>query len=111
MLGVTSFDLIAYNVFSDQDFLVAIDAAHGHYYVCGYSKDKNIILQPCYLSKEETEEKALPVYGFEQLDLKGYKAVVISDCLYNAVLAKEAELGDDVEALYVRKSQAEEGRK
>jgi hypothetical protein len=27
------------------------------------------------------------------------------------VLAKEAELGDDVEALYVRKSQAEEGRK
>ena len=109
LVAVTAFELLAYNV-EDDNFYTVIDAAHSHYYVCGFDKDKKVTLAPSYLGEEETEKKG-KLYGFEDLPLKGYKKIDIKNCLYPAVLAKSVCLSDKMEALYVRKSQAEENRK
>lgn len=103
--GVTAFDLIAYNVNSGEPFLTAVDAAHGHYYVCGYEKGE-VTLSPRYLSHGEVEKLGLPAYGFEELPFTPYNKLEIKNCLLKAAcLAPETE---GVHALYVRKSQAEE---
>ncbi|MGN1060185.1 MAG: tRNA (adenosine(37)-N6)-threonylcarbamoyltransferase complex dimerization subunit type 1 TsaB [Candidatus Coproplasma sp.] len=106
-LGVTAFDLIAYNVNSGAPYLAAIDAAHGYYYACGYTAEGAIDIQPCYISKDALIALNRPVYGFEELDLPCYSSVEISSHLAPAVknCAKEG-----VCALYVRRSQAEEER-
>ena len=109
LVPVTAFELLAYNV-EDDNFYVVIDAAHSHYYACGFDREKNIISEPCYLSEEETQNLGR-LYGFEQLTLKNYKKLDIEKCLYSAVLAKSAFKSDRMDALYVRKSQAEENRK
>ena len=109
LVAVTAFELLAYNV-EDDNFYTVIDAAHSHYYVCGFDRDKNVILEPCYLSEEETQKKG-NLYGFEELPLKNYKKVDIKNCLYSAVKAKSSLKSKRMDALYVRKSQAEENRK
>ena len=109
LVSVTAFSLLAYNV-EDDNFYTVIDAAHSHYYACGFDRDKKVILQPCYLSGEEVE-KLGKLYGFEDLPLKNYTKLSIDKCLYPAVKANSAHLSDKMQALYVRKSQAEEGRK
>ena len=106
-LGVTAFDLIAYNVSSAVPYIVAIDAAHDHYYVCGYTAEGECDIQPCYISKDKLSALNRPVYGFENLELDNYNKVEISSCLAPAAKAKAKE---GVYALYVRKSQAEEER-
>lgn len=111
VLGVTSFELISYNVNSETDYLVAVDAAHGHYYVGGYDAKGNNTLAPSYLSEEEVAAFGLPVYGFEDLAFDRYTKLHAGDCLYRAVVCKQSEACDRIDALYVRKSQAEEGRK
>lgn len=108
LLPLTAFDLLAYNV-EDNNFYTVIDAAHGHYYVCGYGADNK--LDACYLSAEQVKKLGAPLYGFEDLTLPHYKKLEIKDCLYPAVLKSRARLSDKMQALYVRKSQAEEGRK
>ena len=110
MLALTSFELLAYNI-KDEKFYTVIDAAHGSFYVCGYSGEGDIILQPSYMSGQEVESLGSPLYGFEDLSLKNYKKVDITGSFYPAVCSKENELAGDICALYVRKSQAEEGRK
>ena len=109
LVSVTAFELLAYNI-EDDNFYTVIDAAHSHYYVCGFDRDKKVILNPCYLSEAEVESKGA-LYGFENLPLKNYKKVQIENCLYPAVLSKSEFKSDKMQALYVRKSQAEEGRK
>ena len=109
LVSVTAFELLAYNI-EDDNFYTVIDAAHLHYYACGFNKDKKVILNPCYLSGPEVEAKGR-LYGFEDLLLKNYTKLSIENCLYPAVLAKSACKSNKMEALYVRKSQAEEGRK
>ncbi|MDE7454072.1 MAG: tRNA (adenosine(37)-N6)-threonylcarbamoyltransferase complex dimerization subunit type 1 TsaB [Clostridia bacterium] len=106
--AVTSFELIAYNV-NSENFYTVIDAAHGYYYVCGF-KSGEISLEPSYMSREDVE-KLSPLYGFEHLDLKNYTRLNAGGCLETAVnRAALSEVGN-LHALYVRKSQAEEGRK
>ena len=39
LVPVTAFELIAYNV-EDDNFYTVIDAAHSHYYICGFNKDR-----------------------------------------------------------------------
>ena len=111
-VGVTTFDMLSYNVNSDCDYLVAVDAAHANFYVCGYTAEGVCNLAPCYLSGEELAAKGLPVYGFEDLPLPRYKKLNAADCLYPAVLkaAEKAEEDGGLHALYVKKSQAEEER-
>ena len=110
LLAITSFDLLAYNV-ADENFYTVIDAAHSHYYVCGYGKDGSVTLEPCYMSAEEVCALGGRLYGFEELELPDYFKLEISGCLEPAVEANKTKLSNDMTALYVRKSQAEEGRK
>lgn len=110
LVSVTAFELLAYNV-EDNNFYTVIDAAHSHYYACGFDGDKRVVSESCYLSGEELEKLGANLYGFEELSLKNYKKLNIKDCLYPAVLKNSARLSDKMQALYVRKSQAEEGRK
>lgn len=109
LCGVTSFDLIAYNVNSD-NFHVAVDAAHGHAYVCGYGVDGEITTAPSYMAFEDVNKLGTPVFGFEDLPLDNYYKVDIKRCLLKAAEAKSGSLSDKLTALYVRKSQAEEAR-
>lgn len=110
LLSLTAFDLIAYNV-NSENFYVVIDAAHGHYYVCGYGKDKIVTLAPCYMDGAAVKELCSPLYGFEELPFENYIRLSAKDCLYPAICRNEDKLSDGMQALYVRKSQAEEGRK
>lgn len=109
-LAVTAFDLLAYNV-RDNNFYTVIDAAHGHLYICGFNGKKEVTLSPCYKTREEVESAGVPLYGFEDLALKNYTKLNMKDLLYPAVIANKERLSDKIEALYIRKSQAEENRK
>lgn len=108
-VGVTTFDMLSYNVNSDCDFLVAVNALHSHYYVCGFAGDGSHNLSPCYLSEQELISLGRPVYGFEDIDLPLYTKLNVKDCLLPAA-GKCAEKEGPLEALYVKKSQAEEER-
>lgn len=103
---ITAFDLIAYNV-NSKKFFVAIDAAHAHYYVCGY-EDGNICLEPCYLPQDKVAALGAPVFGFEELPFENYTRLDVKSCLKTAV--ERCAVSDGMHALYVRKSQAEEAR-
>lgn len=109
LLSVTSFELIAYNV-ADDNFYAVIDAAHSHYYVCGFNEGKAVTLNPCYLSQTEVEKLEFPLYGFEDLPLKNYNRLDIKNCLHPAICGSNARMSREMQALYVRKSQAEEAR-
>lgn len=113
LLAITSFDLIAYNV-TDEKFYAVIDAGRGSYYVCGYAVGadgkKTVTLQPCYMSGESVSALNAPLYGFEDLPLKNYTKTDVKNSLCPVVCANEAHLTDEIYALYVRKSQAEENR-
>ncbi|MDE6869002.1 MAG: tRNA (adenosine(37)-N6)-threonylcarbamoyltransferase complex dimerization subunit type 1 TsaB [Clostridia bacterium] len=106
--AVTTFDLIAYNV-NSENFYTVIDAAHGYYYVCGYGGGK-ITMPPSYISRSEVE-KLSPLFGTEDLDLENYTRLNAGDCLESAVNGSRDTEISELRALYVRKSQAEEGRK
>ncbi len=112
-LSITSFDTLAYNDVSDK-VLAIIDAKHNGFYVCGYQNQK-VILSPCYVDRKEVEKLLLEYKGvsFEQIEGLDVKVVDISQGLENAIKSNLDRITSDLESLtplYVRKSQAEEGR-
>jgi tRNA threonylcarbamoyl adenosine modification protein YeaZ len=108
LLPVTAFELIAYTV-SIPEFLTVIDAAHGHVYAQKWVN--GVGEEPTYIPNEDAEGCGLPLYGFENLPLKNYTKIEVKAALQTAVLALKNKIGAPMTALYVRKSQAEEGRK
>lgn len=114
LMPLTSFELIAYNVEGRAamgDFFAVVDAAHGHFYACRFCGGE--AEEPAYIPRERLISSGLPIYGFEQLDLPAYTMFNAGECLLPAVLKKlksRSPFGE-MHALYVRKSQAEEGRK
>lgn len=111
-VGVTTFDMLSYNVNSGCDYFVAVDAMHGNYYVCGYDREGVCNFPPACLSGEELTALNRPVYGFEELPLPDYTALDAGACLYPAVCEREKRGvdGGALRALYVKKPQAEEER-
>lgn len=107
LLGLTAFDVVAYNV-NSKNFCVIIDAAHSHFYAKGYGQNA---FGPSYIGRDEAEALGCPLFGFEDLTLKNYQKLNISRCLPVAVERAEGNLSDDISALYVRKPQAEEDKK
>lgn len=110
LMPLTSFELVAYNV-NAPDFFAVADAAHAHYYVCRVTG--GAFGEPVYISREELVSTGLALYGFQPLGLPRYTQLDAGDCLYPAVckkLSSGSPFGE-MHALYVRKSQAEEGRK
>ena len=110
LLPLTSFELIAYNV-DCEDFFAMVDAAHGHSYACRFTGGAPGA--PAYVSDEELVASGLPLYGFEERALPRYTALNAGDCLLPAITARlsSGEPFGEMHALYVRRSQAEEGRK
>lgn len=111
-LSITSFDTLAYNV--DGKVLAVIDAKHNGFYVCGYEGGK-VVLDPSYIMKEKLIELAREylVVSSTQIDGIDCQIVKVDKGLIRAIEKKEEFITDDIEALtplYVRKSQAEEGR-
>ena len=111
LLGITSFDTAAYNT-DRKKVLSIIDAGHNGYYVCAYVDKK--------------AEKAEFVKGEDLARFTGYRfvsgekingvntaVVSVKDGLIKAVEDKSDLASNDINAvspLYLRKSQAEEGR-
>lgn len=111
-LSVTSFDTLAYNI--DGKVLAVIDAKHNGFYACGYD-NKKVVLEPCYVMREQLTELAKDYTVVSSTVIEGIDSTLVSvdKGLICAVNEKQNEISLDVETLtplYVRKSQAEEGR-
>lgn len=113
VLGVTSFDCVAYDS-TEKNVLALIDARHSHVYAAGYS-DGKITLPPAYIATEELGRYS-GRYSFKTpFKIDGVAADTVSPAegFRAAVEAKLSEASTDTETLfplYIRKSQAEEGR-
>ena len=112
-LSITSFDTLAYNV-KDGKVLAVIDAKHNGFYVCGY-EDGKVCLSPEYIMRPELEKLATEysLVAIDTIDGFSVATVSVSKGLELAVSAKLLEVSSDIASLtplYVRKSQAEEGR-
>ncbi len=112
-LVITSFDTIAYNREVGK-VLALIDAKHNGFYACGY-EDGKVTLSPRYIMREEVLEllKEYQPLSFESIDGLDFAPVSIEEGLKRAIEKKSGEITynyDLIEPLYVRKSQAEEGR-
>ena len=111
VLRITSFDTLAYNKDSER-VLAIIDAKHNGYYVCPYIG--GVAGEAKYVLKDELiEYKDFTFVSSECL--AGVETEVVS-CVkgfIRAIESKSAEITSDINSLtplYVRKSQAEEGR-
>lgn len=111
-LSVTSFDTLSYNI--DGKVLAVIDAKHNGFYVCGYT-DNKVDFAPSYVMREELYElaKDYKIVSGSEIDGVVCQVVSVKEGLIKAIEQKQEEVNEDIETLtplYVRKSQAEEGR-
>ena len=94
--------------------MAVIDAKHDGFYVCGYDNGE-VVFPPSYIMKDQLIElsKEYQLLSFEKIEGFKVKKVSVKDGLILAV-RKNFNLATtdypSVEPLYVRKSQAEEGR-
>ena len=111
VLRITSFDTLAYNIDSDK-ILAVIDAKHDGFYVCSYNN--GTANTPAYVMREKLSDfKDYLFVSGEEIGGLSTKVVSVADGLIRAIELKQAEITDDINSLvplYVRKSQAEEGR-
>lgn len=117
-LPITSFAVAAYNTIDNgEKLLCLVDALHDCYYACGYEKGE-VTFAPAYLTEEEVfalvnEGYTLCACGSLPIAQKtAVKLVNPITGLINAAktLAKANAFGE-LNALYVRKSSAEENLK
>ncbi|MBQ7165172.1 MAG: tRNA (adenosine(37)-N6)-threonylcarbamoyltransferase complex dimerization subunit type 1 TsaB [Clostridia bacterium] len=113
VLGVTSFDALAYYN-TAEDTLALIDARHGHVYSAGYSGGK-VIIPPAYTAVEDLERYRGKYKFASPFKIDGVETEIIppAEGFRRAVEAKLSLSSKDAETLlplYIRKSQAEEGR-
>ena len=114
VLGVTAFDLASYND-NVGEILSVVDAAHGNYYVCGYSHGE-IVFGPKFIDESELLELNEDFTLYSYSDLQGFSCekIDVVKGLVSAIGKRCAEASCDSDALkpfYLRLSQAEEGRK
>ena len=90
-----------------------VDAGHGNFYACGYEGGA-VAVPPAFCSREEAE--TLIARGFAPVAhsplFEGVKAVDAAKGLLRAAKAKAGDAcgAHALEALYLRKSSAEEAR-
>ncbi len=112
-IEVTAFDTIAYNK-KDERVLALIDAGHGGFYACGYDKG-NIDLEPSYIMLDEVLKLSGDYKFLSFSEIKSLETIIVSpltgliEAINDKKDKKEYSL-DKLVPLYVRKSQAEEGR-
>lgn len=111
-LSLTSFDALAYADKSGKK-LCLVDAGHGNYYACGYC-GVQVCVPPAFLARADADaliaEGYAPV-GYAPL-FEGVKEADAAQGLLFASLAKAQEAcgAHALEAVYLRKSSAEEMR-
>lgn len=112
-LSITSFDTLAYNV--KGKVLAVIDAKHNGFYVCGYN-NSTVDFEPAYIMREQLENLIVEydtIVSSTPIENLQVQLVSVKDGLINAIKEKQNLVNNDIEMLtplYVRKSQAEEGR-
>lgn len=112
-LSITSFDTLAYNKKSGK-ILAVIDAKHNGFYACGYENGK-VVYQPNYIMKDQLLDlaKEYSLVSISEIDGLEVEIVDLLKGLEIAIREKTEDITSDIESLnplYVRKSQAEEGR-
>lgn len=110
-LAVTSFDLLAYSDNAPENALCIIDANHDNFYCAGY-KNKNIELAPCFLTKEQVNEKTgdFVVCCSTECNFENQLILDTVSGMISAIEQKANKLCgyNEIEPLYVKRSQAEE---
>ena len=111
ILRITSFDTLAYNKDSER-VLAVIDAKHNGYYVCPYIN--GVAGKAEYVLKDRLSGfKDYTFVSGEKIDGVNTEVVSCVKGFIQAIERKESEITKDINSLtplYVRKSQAEEGR-
>lgn len=112
-LPLTTFDAIAYNEKSGK-VLAVIDAKHDHYYCAGY-KDGVVSIAPMYIGKAEMEKlsEEYKLLSLENIKDVNCQTVSLISGIKKYIVRSIDRISYDLEKLspvYVRKSQAEEGR-
>lgn len=107
-LGITTFETLAYN--AESDALAVVPAGRGGYYVCGFSRGK-VVLPPQVADGERLAElaKSFELVSAAALPLQHRIADPSAGLLARALAARAEECGP-LQALYIRRSQAEEER-
>lgn len=113
VVGVTSFECLAYNVESKRKKLAVIDARHDNYYASGFDENGKVIVEPRFIDISAVKEYSKDFLIVSDIAIDGVDCVVadVKDGFIKAVASKISEAQDDVETLvplYVKKSQAEE---
>ncbi len=118
-LPVTSFDAVAYTTGRIKT-LALVSAGHDHYYAAGYDEEKRLIFPPAYLPREEAaalaKAEGYTVAGYDALPFEGSLRADMAAGLLAAVEGKSADEknfvpSESLQAVYVRRSQAEENHK
>ena len=114
VLGVTSFDTLAYNVKCGKVFAV-IDANHGHSYACGYD-DEKVVIKPQFIDNNSLNRLIDGVLTLSYAPIDGVKTTLADPATglkaaVKANLDKATYCVNDLKPFYLRLSQAEEGRK
>ena len=112
-IAITSFDTLAYNKL-DGKTLAVIDAKHDAFYVCGYNNG-TIEIQPSYITKADLLQLAKEWTIVSNGTIDGVESLSVSllEGLIKAIEQNKDKVTFDLQSLvplYVRKSQAEEGR-
>lgn len=112
-LAITSFDCLAYNR-EQGKVLAVIDAGHNGFYVAGYDNLK-VVLQPSYILKEQLLQLQDEYSFIAEAHIDGLEVEVVDKFNgFKMAIEKKSALKDgnldNLIPLYVRKSQAEEGR-
>ncbi|MBQ7408691.1 MAG: tRNA (adenosine(37)-N6)-threonylcarbamoyltransferase complex dimerization subunit type 1 TsaB [Clostridia bacterium] len=112
VLSLTSFDLLAYADNAPSKSLCIINANHGNYYCAAYN-DKNLVLQPCFLTEDQIVNKTEEFGEIVVNEAIAWHNCVLADQLNGLERAIEKNLNKLICAnqllpLYVKRSQAEE---
>ena len=111
-LALTSFDCLAYADTNEQK-LCLVDAGHGNFYACGYSGTQ-VSLPPLFASREQVD--AIIASGYVPVaHTPLFEGVRVADAAHGLLAAATKKAGEvmpahALEALYLRKSSAEEGK-
>ena len=111
-LAVTAFDCLAYADTDDEKKLCLVDAGHGCCYACRYC---GVVAEtPAFCTADEVRRMAAKGYVLvaQTALFDGVTAADAAQGLYRAARARAADAADarELEALYLRKSSAEERR-
>ncbi len=117
-LPITSFAVSAYNAIGAKGkWLCLVDALHDCYYACGYQEGE-VVLSPAYLTEEEVlalEKEGYLLCSNTPLPIAEKASVKVVDPVTGLINAAKALAEKDgfgeLNALYVRKSSAEENLK